>query len=152
MFLNLKECLTIVDLGWIQFAYGLLKPQERGRISSHVADKDQLAGSEACGLDIVRFSQGLSHRLFDKEMLAGFQTLYCVHALALYELKFRRRLAGNLLTWNSLNVDLSIGNRAYSTSFGKGNSLGMTDQYHIHVGARCHHFRPVEDVSTRSMP
>lgn len=152
MILTLEKSPTIVDLGWIQFAHGLLKPQERGRISSHVADKDQLAGSEACGLDIVRFSQGLSHRLFYKEMLAGFQTLHCVYALALYELIFRIRLAGNLLTWNSLNVELSISNRAYSTSFGKGNSLGMTDQYHIYVGARCQHFRPVEDVSTRGMP
>lgn len=104
MFLTLKECPTIVDLGWIQFAHGLFKPQKRGRISSHVADKDQLAGSEACGLDIVRFSQGLSHRLFDKEMLAGFQTLYCVYAVEL---------------------------------------VGMTDQYHIHVGALCQHFRHV---------
>lgn len=115
MFVTLKECPTIVYLGWIQFAHGLLEPQERGRISSHVADKDQLAGSEACGLDIVGFSQGLSHGLFDKEMLAGFQTLYCVYALALYELVFGRRLAGNLLTWNSLNVELSIGSGAYST-------------------------------------
>jgi hypothetical protein len=77
------QCPTIIDLGWIQFVHGLLKPQERGRISSHVADKDQPARSDACGLDIVRFSQGLSHRLFNKEMLAGFQTLYCVYALAL---------------------------------------------------------------------
>jgi hypothetical protein len=28
----------------------------------------------------------------------------------------------------------------------------MTDQYYIYVGARCQHFRPVQDVSARGMP
>ena len=145
-----KKCLTIVNVCWIQFANGLLKPQKGGRISSHVADKDQLARREAGGLNVVRFSQGLSHWLLYKQMLAGFQTLYCVYTLDLYELAFGRRLAGNLLTWNSLK--LSISNHAHTTSSGQCDLLGMTDQYHINIGARCQHFRPVDDVSTRTVP
>ena len=45
-------------------------------------------------------------------------------------------------------MDLDISNRADLTPVTKYDSLGMTHQYHVNVGARCQHLGSVGDVST----